>query len=54
MIPGCYDPVERKKDFLSNGIFASVAFPTLPGFAGRKFGQFEDKDLALMCVHGME
>ena len=50
MIPGCYDPHERKKDFLSNGIFASVAFPTLPGFAGRKFGSFQDKDLALMCV----
>jgi predicted TIM-barrel fold metal-dependent hydrolase len=50
MIPGCYDPHERKKDFLSNGIFASVAFPTLPGFGGRKFGLFEDKDLALTCV----
>lgn len=34
MIPGCYDPHQRKKDFLSNGVFASVAFPTLPGFAG--------------------
>jgi hypothetical protein len=50
MIPGCYDPHQRKKDFLSNGVFASVAFPTLPGFAGRKFGTFEDKDLALVCV----
>jgi hypothetical protein len=34
MIPGCYDPHERAKDLLSNGIFASVAFPTLPGSAG--------------------
>ena len=50
MIPGCYDPHQRRKDFLSNGVFASVAFPTLPGFAGRKFGTFEDKDLALVCV----
>jgi Amidohydrolase len=50
MIPGCYDPHERKKDFLSNGIFASVAFPTLPGFAARKFGLFPDPDLALICV----
>src|SRR2546423_3960995 len=50
MIPGCYDPHERVKDLLSNGIFASVAFPTLPGFAGRKFQTFTDKDLALVCV----
>jgi predicted TIM-barrel fold metal-dependent hydrolase len=50
MIPGCYDPHERAKDMLSNGIFASIAFPTLPGFAGRKFQTFPDKDLALVCV----
>jgi predicted TIM-barrel fold metal-dependent hydrolase len=50
MIPGCYDPNERAKDLLSNGIFASVAFPTLPGFAGRKFQTFPDKDLAVACV----
>ena len=50
MIPGCYDPVERSKDLLSNGIFASVAFPTLPGFGGRKFATFADMDLALVCV----
>ncbi len=50
MIPGCYDPEERRKDLLSNGIFGSLAFPTLPGFGGRKFATFEDKDLALACV----
>ncbi|MBY8862951.1 amidohydrolase [Nocardia sp. CA2R105] len=50
MIPGCYKPQERRRDMLSNGIFASVAFPTLPGFGGRKFGAFKDKDLALACV----
>lgn len=50
MRAGCYDPKERAKDLLSNGIFASVSFPTLPGFAGRKFQTFEDKDLALTCV----
>jgi predicted TIM-barrel fold metal-dependent hydrolase len=50
MIAGCYDPHERAKDLLSNGIFASVAFPTLPGFAGRKFQTFADKELALICV----
>ena len=50
MLPGCYDPHERAKDLLSNGILASVAFPTLPGFAGRKFETFADKELALTCV----
>lgn len=50
MIPGCYDPAERRKDLLSNGIFASVSFPSLPGFGGRKFATFDDKELALACV----
>ena len=50
MIPGCYDPNERARDFLSQGIFASLAFPTLPGFGGRKFETFADKDLAYACV----
>ena len=50
MIPGCYDPVERAKDMRSDGIFASVNFPTLPGFGGRKFIGFQDKDLAKVCV----
>ena len=50
MIPGCYDPVERAKDMRSDGIFASVNFPTLPGFGGRKFIGFSDKDLAKVCV----
>jgi predicted TIM-barrel fold metal-dependent hydrolase len=50
MIPGCYDPSERAKDLLGQGIFASVSFPTLPGFAGRKFQTFPDLDLGLTCV----
>lgn len=50
MIPGCYDPVQRARDFLSNGVCASAAFPTLPGFAGELFLQFDDKELASACV----
>ncbi len=50
MIPGCYDPHERARDMLSNGILASVGFPTLPGFAGRKFQTFADPELAVTCV----
>jgi predicted TIM-barrel fold metal-dependent hydrolase len=50
MIPGCYDPKARAADMYSNGIFASICFPTLPGFGGRKLAQLKDKDLALECV----
>lgn len=50
MIRGCYDPKARAADMHSNGIVASVNFPTLPGFGGRKFQLFEDKELALACV----
>lgn len=50
MIPGCYEPRERRKDLLSNGIFASVAFPTLLGFGGRKVADFKDKEAALLTV----
>jgi predicted TIM-barrel fold metal-dependent hydrolase len=50
MTPGCYDPVQRAKDFLSNGICASAAFPTLPGFSGHMFMEFQDKELAKACV----
>jgi len=50
MIPGCFEPAQRAKDLLANGIRASVNFPTLPGFGGRLFAQFRDKELALACV----
>ena len=50
MIPGCYDPVERAKDMLADGIRASVCFPTLPRFGGVLFTTFEDKVLADLCV----
>lgn len=50
MIPGCYDPKARAKDFLSQGICASAAFPTLPGFGGTLFLDFKDQELAGVCV----
>ena len=50
MIPGCYDPKERARDLLSQGVLASVAFPTLPRFGGMLFNSFSDKDLASACV----
>ncbi len=50
MIPGSYDPRERARDLLANGILASVNFPSLPGFGGRLFAQFKDRELADACV----
>lgn len=50
MIPGCYDPVERLKDMDTDGVDATLAFPSFPGFAGGVFHRAPDKDLALKCV----
>lgn len=47
---GCYDPKQRAIDFLSNGVCASVSFPTQSGFSGELFLTFEDRDLASACV----
>ncbi len=50
MLPGCYDPAQRSKDMLENGVVASVCFPTLPRFGGTLFFEFKDKALADLCV----
>src|SRR3954463_4866859 len=50
MIPGCYDPKSRAKELLSQGVLASVNFPTLPRFGGLLFNSFKDKELADACV----
>jgi predicted TIM-barrel fold metal-dependent hydrolase len=50
MIPGCYDPVARARDMVSDGVTASVCFPTLPRFGGVLFNDFADKALADVCV----
>jgi len=50
MIPGCYDPAARVRDMDTDGIQAQLCFPSMPGFAGTKFAQAKDKDLALACV----
>jgi predicted TIM-barrel fold metal-dependent hydrolase len=50
MLPGCYDPKERARDLLSQGVLASAAFPTLPRFGGMLFAGFKDKQLAYECV----
>ena len=50
MRPACYDPVLRAADLRSQGIHASVNFPTLPRFGGALFASFKDKELAHHCV----
>lgn len=50
MIPGCYDPVQRARDLLADGICGSVCFPTFPRFAGVTFLKSDDKVLADLCV----
>jgi predicted TIM-barrel fold metal-dependent hydrolase len=50
MRPGCYDPVARAADFLSEEITSSISFPTLPRFGGALFPGFKDKELADACV----
>jgi predicted TIM-barrel fold metal-dependent hydrolase len=50
MIPGCYDPKQRVKDFLADGILATVCFPQFARFGGSKFLEFRDKELALLCA----
>ena len=54
MIPGCYDPKERARDFLSQGIFASLAFPTLPGFGGPKIRDSRRQRPCLCVCPGVE
>ena len=54
MIPGCYDPKARAHDLLSQGVLASVNFPTLPRFGGALFATFKDKELASALRRGVE
>jgi predicted TIM-barrel fold metal-dependent hydrolase len=50
MHPGCYDPKERAKDLLLEGMTSSLCFPTVPRFSGVSFASFKDKELAAACV----
>ncbi len=50
MMLGAYDPKQRARDMLADGVLASVLFPTLPRFAGTLFLEFKDEELAHVCV----
>jgi predicted TIM-barrel fold metal-dependent hydrolase len=45
--PGTYDVQSRLLDMSANGLLGSMNFPSLPGFAGRLFGNVPDKDAAM-------
>ncbi len=44
--PGAHDVHERIRDMNRNGVFATMCFPTFPGFSGRHLTGADDKDLA--------
>jgi predicted TIM-barrel fold metal-dependent hydrolase len=50
MRPGSYIVRERVRDMNRNGVLASMCFPSFVGFAGRKFVDAQDKDLALVIL----
>lgn len=50
MIPAAYDVHERIKAMDEDGVWAELAFPTFPRFAGTRFISSKDKDLALACI----
>jgi predicted TIM-barrel fold metal-dependent hydrolase len=49
-LPGAIDPVARLKDMDTDGVWAQMCFPSYPRFAGTKFLEGRDRDLALLCV----
>ena len=50
MRPGCYDPVERAKDFDRSGVLASVCFPSVTRFCGQLFMEASDREFGLRCL----
>lgn len=50
MRPSCYDPAARLVDMDEDGVWAQVAFPNFPRFAGHRFLAGKDKELSLLCV----
>ncbi len=50
MRPAAYLVDQRIDDMNRNGVLASMCFPSLPGFSGRRFQEADDKDLALVML----
>ena len=54
MRPGSYEVKPRLEDMDLNHIEASLCFPTFPRFCGQTFTEAKDKELALLCVQGLQ
>jgi predicted TIM-barrel fold metal-dependent hydrolase len=50
MRPAAYLVDQRIGDMNRNGVLASMCFPSLPGFSGRRFQEADDKELALVML----
>jgi predicted TIM-barrel fold metal-dependent hydrolase len=50
MRPAAYLIDERIRDMDRNGVLASMCFPSLPGFSGRRFQEADDHELALVML----
>jgi predicted TIM-barrel fold metal-dependent hydrolase len=51
MRPGCYDVHARVRDMDTNGVWASLNFPSsITGFCGRVFFNAKDRELGLACI----
>ena len=50
MRPGCYEPQARLADMDRANIWGSLSFPTFGRFAGHRFLEGSDRELARLCV----
>jgi predicted TIM-barrel fold metal-dependent hydrolase len=50
MRPAAYRVDLRVRDMNRNGVLASMCFPSMPGFAGGRFQEADDKDVALVML----
>jgi predicted TIM-barrel fold metal-dependent hydrolase len=50
MRPGSYDPVARLADMDEDGVHAQLGFPSFARFAGHRFLEGDDRELARLCV----
>ena len=50
MRPGYFNASARTEDMDTDGIIASLCFPTIPRYCGQTFLEAKDRELALACV----